>query len=503
MATLLGLDIGTTGCKAVLFDADDGRLLASASREYRVDLPQATWAEQDIEHVWELACEAMRQAITEAGVTEVAAIGLSVHGEAVTPVDATGRPLRPTILGMDTRTDAQNAWLRERFGGRALFERTGMPVHTVNTLPKLLWIREREPETWARAARFVLVEDFVIGRMTGRWAISECLASRTQLMDLRSGRWDADILAALDLEPDRLSEVRPSGTAVGELSADLVRALGLARAPLVVTGGHDQACGALGVGLVTPGLASVSTGTAEVVEVVMAGPALSQPLLESDISVYRHVAPGLFLAMTLNHSGGLSLRWFRDAFCGPEMERAAAEGVDAYDLVLGTAPAGPSGLLVLPHFAGAGTPIFDTASRGAVLGLTFGTTRSDLARGIVEGLTYELRLNLDLLRSGGVPIDVLRAIGGGARSSYWLQLKADITGIPVVTPRVTEAAALGAALLAGAGAGCFPSAAEAAQRFLVLSRTFTPEPARHAEYTRLYELYREVYPAVAPISHRL
>jgi xylulokinase len=502
MATLLGLDVGTTGCKAVLFD-EDGLLLASASREYPVELPRPSWAEQDIERVWWLAIEAMREAIAIAGTGEVAAIGLSVHGEAVTPVDAAGQPMRPTILGMDTRTDAQNAWLREHVGGETLFGRTGMPIHTINTLPKLLWLREHEPDVWARASRFVLVEDFLVGRMTGRWVVSECLASRTQMVDLATGRWDVGILELLALDKARLSAIAPSGEAVGELSAELTAALGLQRRPVVVSGGHDQACGALGVGLTEAGLASVSTGTAEVVEVALASPVVSPPLYGGNISVYRHVVPGLYLAMTLNHSGGLALRWFRDAFCEPQVQRAAAEGLDAYDVILEGGADGPSGLLVLPHFSGAGTPTFDTASRGAILGLTFATTRADVARAIVEGLTYELRLNLDLLRAGGVAIDVLRAIGGGARSRPWLQLKADVTGIPVVTPQVTEAAALGAALLAGAGAGLFASVPDAAQRFLRLTRTYTPDPARHAAYTRQYELYREVYPAVAPITHQL
>ncbi len=502
MANLIGLDVGTTGCKAVVFD-EDGTLLAGASREYAVDFPRPTWAEQDIEAVWALAVESMGDAVAAAGVRDVAAIGLSVHGEAVTPVDAAGRPLRPTILGMDTRTEAQNTWLRERFGARSLFELTGMPIHTVNTLPKLLWLREHEPDVWAAADRFLLVEDFLIARMTGRPVISECLASRTQLFDLRAGGWASEILDALELSSDRLADVVPSGTLVGKMRADLADRLGLASPPGVVTGGHDQACGALGVGLTRPGLASVSTGTAEVVEVALGTPVVSEPLYEGNVSVYRATVPRLFLAMTLNHSGGLALRWFRDGFCEPQLDRASASGADAYDVILADASAEPSGLLVLPHFAGAGTPTFDTASRGVILGLTFSTSRADIAKAILEGLTYELRLNLDLLRDGGVAIDVLRAIGGGARSRLWLQLKADITGIPVVTPRITEAAAFGAALLAGTGAGLWGSAADGAERFLELTDTYGPDPKRHEAYSRQYDLYRELYPAVAPISHRL
>lgn len=502
MINLLGLDIGTTGCKAILFDSD-GTLLSSASREYAVDFPCLQWAEQDLDNVWRLAQEAMAEAISRAGVSEVAALGLSVHGEAVTPVDVNGNALRATILGMDTRTDAQNQWLRERFGGEALFQLTGMPIHTINTLPKLLWIKEHEPEIWKNASQFLLVEDFLIRKMTGRAVVSQCLASRTQMFDLAKGEWSVEILDCLGLDASRLAEVQPSGTAVAEMHPELAMCLGLSQSPLVVTGGHDQACGALGAGLTRSGLAMVSTGTAEVVEVALDSPVVSRPLFEGNISVYNHVVPGLYLAMTLNHSGGMALRWFRESFCELQMSVAAESGKDPYDLILGGGIQGPTGLLVLPHFSGSGTPTFDTQSKAAILGLTFATTRGDIARAIMEGLTYELRLNLDLLREGGVQIDVLRAIGGGAKSALWLQMKADITGIPVVTPKITEAAGFGAALLAGVGAGIFPSAAEAADRFLELTGTYHSDAARQATFARNYELYKKLYPSIYFISHSL
>jgi xylulokinase len=502
MTSLLGLDIGTTGCKAILFDSD-GTLLAKASREYTVDFPRPLWAEQDLENVWRLAQESIREAIAVAKVTEIAAIGLSVHGEAVTPVDKNGRPLRPTILGMDSRTAPQNDWLRERFGGEVLFQRTGMVIHTVNTLPKLLWLKENEPETWKSADKFLLVEDFLIQKMTGQAVISQCLASRTQMFNLNQGKWDDEILETFGLDSVRLSLVQPSGTAVGTLSPQLVSDFGLIRPPSVVTGGHDQACGALGAGSTVPGLASVSTGTAEVVEVVLPSPVVSHPLYDGDISVYNHVVPGLFLAMTLNHSGGMSLRWFRDGFCEPQMIQSSQANTDAYDLMLADASGEPTRLLVLPHFSGKGTPAFDTDSKAVILGLTFANTRADIAKAILEGLTYELRLNLDLLKANGAKIDALRAIGGGAKSKLWLQLKADITGIPVVTQKITEAAGFGAALLAGTGAGLFSSAAEAANRFLELADEYQPDPARHAAYNRQFELYQQVYPAIKQITHQL
>jgi xylulokinase len=497
-----GLDIGTTGCKAAIFN-ETGTLLSSASREYAVDIPQPAWAEQDAENVWRLTQDALGEAISTAQISKVAAVGLSVQGEAVMPVDVQGRAIRPAILGMDSRTDEQNTWLKQRFGARHLFERTGMPVHTVNTLPKLLWLRQHEPDLWARADRFLLYEDFLINKMTGKAMISRCLASRTQIFDIPKDQWSSEILEALELEPDRLATVKPSGVAVDSMRPELAQNLGLTNTPLVVTGGHDQACGALGVGLVRPGLAMDSTGTAEVVEVVLDAPALNKTLYQGDISVYAHVVPDLYLAMALNHSGGLVLRWFRDTFGQEEIRQAQASGRDAYDLLLRDASPDPTSLLLLPDFAGSGTPSFDTASKGAILGLTFSTDKTEMAKAILEGLTFELKLNLDLLKEGGVKIDQLRAIGGGARSELWLQLKADICNVPVVTPCITEAASWGAALLAGTAAGLFSSAAEAAEEMLHFDRRFDPNPKRVALYEERFALYREVYPTLRDIHHRM
>lgn len=516
---LIGLDIGTTGCKAAVFD-EGGTLVATASREYNVLMPHPSWAEQDAELVWRLAQDVLREVIAATTAEwscsqDIGAIGLSVQGEAVIPVDEAGCALRPAILGMDTRTESQNDWLRQEIGSRRLFEVTGMPVHTINTLPKLVWLREHDPEAWARADRFLLYEDFIIGKMTGRPVISRCLASRTQLFDLRADRWSDVVLNALELELSRLADVRPSGHVVGPMASGVAAGLGFARPPLVVTGGHDQACGALGAGLVSPGDAVVSTGTAEVVEVALDEPVLSRALYEGNISIYAHTAPGLYLAMTLNHSGGLLLRWFRDTFGREEIAKAhalarksAARKVDepvpdAYDLLLAGAGPEPTGLLLLPHFAGSGTPVFDAASKGAILGLTFGTTKVEVAKAILEGLAFELRTNLDLLRDGGVLIEELRAIGGGARSDLWLQLKADITGIPVVAPVVTDAACWGAALLAGYGAGCFESVATAALEGARLRRRFEPDPRSTACYDERYALYRELYPSLRELLHRL
>ena len=499
--SLIGLDIGTTGCKAILFD-EDGRVLSQASREYPVLTPRPNWAEQDAEHVWSLAWDALRQALAGSSDEPPRAMALSVQGEAMIPVDADGRALRHAILGMDTRTGQENQWLVEQFGAKELFLRTGMPVHTINTLPKLLWLQRHEPQLWGQAHQFLLYEDFFLRRLSGQATISHCLASRTQMYDLATGAWASDILDECEIEPERLAKLAPAGQ-VGALRRDLAAELGLRGELLLGAGGHDQACAALGSGITHDGLAMVSTGTAEVVEVAVRSPVLSDELRHGGISVYRHVVPGLYLAMTLNHSGGLLLRWFRDTFCHSELEQARQEGKDAYDLILAGASKGPTDLLVLPHFAGSGTPTLDVHSKGAILGLTFATSRASLAKAILEGLTFELRINLDLLRGCGIPIDELRAVGGGARSPLWLRLKADICRTPIRVPEVTEAACLGAAMLAGVACGVYPDAETAVGRAVHTGRQITPDEQRAEAYENRYKVYTPLHPILKPLHEQL
>lgn len=501
--SVIGLDIGTTGCKATLLGRS-WEILGSASREYSILTPHAGWAEQDAERVWQLALEALAQAVEQSKADPPRAMALSVQGEAVIPVDQTGRPLRNAILGMDTRTTAENAWLAEAFGAEALFQRTGMPMHTMNTITKLLWLKDNEPDTWNSAARFLLYEDYFLRRLTGRAVISHCLASRTQMYDLATASWAPDMLERCEIDQARLADVPPADECVvGELDKAIAGQLGISSEVIVARGGHDQACAALGSGVTTPGRAMVSTGTAEVVEVAMASPVVDRKLREGNISVYRHVVPDLYLAMTLNHSGGLTLRWFRDTLCRDKGIQAAQSDKDAYDLILAEASDEPTDLLVLPHFSGAGTPLLDTQSKGAVLGMTFATTQADIAKAVLEGLTFELRTNLDLLKSAGIRLDELHAVGGGARSKLWLQLKADICRTRLRVPKVTEAACLGAAILASVAAGAYPNVTAAVDDAVSFDRTVEPIPTSSTAYENRYDLYTRLYPTLAPLHHQL
>jgi len=496
---VIGLDIGTTGCKAIVF-GPEWEILGKASREYPILTPHPDWAEQDADLVWRLALDALTQAVDQARADPPRAMALSVQGEAVMPVDRAGRPLRHAILGMDTRSTAENAWLAEVFDPQVLFRRTGMPMHTINTITKLLWLKRNEPAVWASAAQFLLYEDYFLRGLTGKAVISHCLASRTQMYDLHTSDWATDILDRCELDPARLAPVQLGHEAVvGLLDRTVARQIGAGGDILLVSGGHDQACAALGSGVIRPGLAMVSTGTAEVVEVAMTAPILDESLRKGGISIYRHVVPGLYVAMTLNHSGGMALRWFRDTLCRDQCARVAETGGDAYDLILAEAPAGPTGLMVLPHFSGAGTPLLDVHSHAAILGLTFATTQAEIAKAILEGLTCELRLNLELLRDAGIRLEVLHAVGGGARSEMWLQMKADICRVRLRVPQITEAACLGAALLAAVGARMEPDIASSVDHAVRCERIVEPRREQADWYDRRYRLYRKLYPALRPL----
>jgi xylulokinase len=498
--SIIGLDIGTTGCKAIAFSRN-GNVLGQGVQEYTISTPRPDWAEQDPEDVWQLAWAALSEAVAAVTGDPPVALAISCQGEAIIPVDSEGRALRPAILGMDTRTGDENKWLAGQFSAEELFNRTGMPVNTVNTLPKLLWLQRHEPDIWQSADQFLLYEDFFLRRLGDRAVISHCLASRTQMYDLATGDWANDILGKCGIERERLAPLAPTGGGtVGTLRPDLARALGLSHELQLVSGGHDQACAALGSGVIQPGLALVSTGTAEVVEVAMASPALDKSLRQSHISVYRHVVPGLYLTMTLNHSGGLLLRWFRDTLGRWEREQALAAGRDAYDLILAEAPSGPTDLIVLPHFGGTSK---DEAVKGAILGLTFATTGPIIAKAILEGLTFDLRVNLDLLKSAGINISELHAVGGGARSPLWLQLKADICQVPLRVPRLTEAACLGAALLAGTAAGVYPDLFQAVSQTVSLQKRIEPEVDQVTAYDERFQLYRQVYLTVTPLHNQM
>jgi xylulokinase len=502
--SLLGIDLGTTGCKAVAFDMA-GRPLASAYHEYQMASPEPGCYELDADLVWRAVAGVIQTvnrspALTGAPVT---ALCLSVSGDEFVLVDEPGRCLHPVLMSMDNRGQAEADWLSERLGRMAIYARTGLPVHRKYGLARMLWYRRHQPELWARAVRCLTWEEFIHLRLGAPPVSDHSSLARLMTLDIATRRPALDLLEAAGVEAERIAEAVPSGTPIGQVAGDIARALGFSAPVTLVAGGFDQSMACLGAGITEPGEAMVGTGTMEALCVVAREPALSPALLKGGYPWNIHPAPDRVTCTATNVGGGLVLRWFRDTFGEAAVRAAAASGRDAYDLLLAEAPPEPTDLLLLPHLAGSGPPYKDADSLGAITGLRAGTTRGEILRAVLEGVTYELRQNLEQLAASGVSVTQLRAVGGGARSALWAQIKADVTGLPVVRPRVEEAGCLAAAMLSGVALGVWPTVAEAAAHLVTIQDRFQPDPGRHEAYTARFELYRQLYPALRQIHHGL
>jgi xylulokinase len=500
MGHLIGIDAGTTALKAGVFDAD-GATLAVATEEYRLVTPAADRVELDSEHYWQALVGATGRALEGAGVrpAEVEAMSVSSQGETVTPVAADGTPLGPSIVWLDNRARAEAAELASRFDDGTVYAATGVPeVNPTWPACKILWWSRHEPDLFARTARFLLVEDLLLHRLTGRFVSEGGVLSTTLLYDIRSGGWWPPMLDALGLGPERLPEIAVPGTVVGLLRPQAAEALGLRSGVRVVAGGMDQGAGAVGVGNVAAGVVSESTGGALTLQ---ASIDRSDGDRTRRTPVYVHSAPGQYLYCPVCPTGGMVLTWFRDQFAATEVSRAAAEGLDAYDLLTAlaaTVAAGSDGLTMLPHLAGAFSPEYEPRARGVWSGFTLAHGKGHFVRAILEAVAYMLRRNLELLADAGSPADVVRSHGGGARSDLWSQIKADVTGLPVVTLRGEHSAIRGNAMLAGIAAGVFAGLDEACAAMVVPNRRFEPAPSTRAAYEAGYQRYRELFEALRP-----
>jgi xylulokinase len=501
--SLLGIDIGTTGCKAIVFRVD-GQALAHAYREYPLIHPREGWAELDPESVWACVSEAVAEAVDRAGPGDpVRALGTAVQGEAVTPVARDGTILANSPVTFDSRTVPYVEEWERKVGREELFRITGMPLHPMYTLNKIMWWRREQPAVYEHAWKFLCYGDFALQRLGLPPTIDFSMAGRTMAFDLEANQWSDRLLQAAEIDPAKLPEAKPSGTAVGVVPDAIAEELGLPRGVIGAVGGHDQPCGALGAGISRPGLAMDATGTVECVTPIFDRPVLSDSMRESNYCCYHHVVPGLYASIAFNFTGGSLLRWYRDTLGAKEVEEAQVSGLDVYDIMIGKAASGPSRLLVLPHFTMTGTPWFDAASKGAVIGLTLATGADQILKGLLDGITYEMRLNLDRLADAGVEVREIRAIGGGAKSSTWMQLKANIFNRPVSALNVSEAACLGAAILAGVATGEYRSASEAAEAVVKVVKTYDPQPAEAARYAEQYARYQRLYPTLRELLHEL
>lgn len=496
---LLGIDVGTSGCKVVAF-RENGEVLALAGEEYPFLTPQPGWLEIDPESIWQAVCAALGKVAQ--GISEsIDAIAVTSHGETLIPLSRGGRPLYNAIANFDVRANPCADFFREHFDPFTLFSTTGMPLCGMYTANKILWLREHEPSIFADAWKFCCVEDYVIFRLTGESpAMDWSLASRTMMFDVRRKIWAREILEVMELEEEKLPQVLPSGALVGYLRGGLAEELSIKGKVAVATGGHDQPCGVLGCGVEKKGEAMYGIGTSECVALnIGREPVLTRDMMENGFCCYPHVTEEDYITLAYIASGGSIVRWFRDEIAPDEKRRAQEALQDPYEVLFAHLPSHPSSLLVLPHFAGSGTPYLNERSRGAILGLTLAASRWEILRAILESLTYEMKVNLDLLEAFGLPIKDLRTIGGGSRSKEWLTIKADILGKPLVLPATEEAVALGTAILAGKARGTFTTCREGISAMVRFRGEILPSPERYREYEKYYRVYRKMYQALRDI----
>jgi len=502
--SLLGLDIGITGCKAVAFSLT-GEMLAQAYREYPLYQPKPGWMELDPAEVWGSVKAVIGEVTAAIPHDPVRAMSIATHGESVVPMDANGQPVGRFITALDTRAAEETRWWAQNVGRERIFRITGMPLHPMYTVNKLMWLRNHDPATFNAAQRFLCMPDFLFHRLGVPPTMDFSLAARTMVFDVNRLAWSDEMLALAQLDAARLSPTAPSGTVLGEIAPAVAQELGLAKGAVAVVGGHDHPCGSVGCGAISEGVVMDATGTVECIAVVSPKLVLGPELLENNLPIAAHPIPGMYVVLAWSSVGGALLRWYRDNFARAEVEEAASlpAGQSVYDLILAQAVTGPSPVLVLPHFVGTGTPWLDPASKGAIIGLDLSTTNGQIIKGILDSVTYEIKLSVDAMEAAGIVVREVRAIGGGAKSELWLQTKADIWGKPVVAMDVSEAPCLGCAILAGVATGAFPSVEAGITQMVRTRRTYEPDLSLHERYMEKARLYRQVYPALAALNHQM
>ena len=506
MQTLLGIDLGTTGVKAAIFAAEDGHVVSSAFVEYPLAHPQPGWAEQNPGEWWQATVAAIRACLAQGMETrDVQAVGLSGQMHGVVLLDQEGQVLRPSIIWADQRSAPQSLWITERVGADRLVSLVSNPALPGFSASKILWIRQHEPALFEQARRILLPKDYIRYRLTGIQAIEISDAAGTNLLDVQHGAWSTAVLEAIELDPALLPPVVPADAVAGTITPEVAQLTGLLPGTPVAGGGADNACAAVGNGVVRPGLALVSIGTSGVVLAYAEAHRVDTSAPVPRVHTFNHAVPNAWYLMGVTQSAGLSLRWLRDNVGLPERALERWTGLDAYELLTQEAASvapGSEGLFFLPYLQGERTPHLDPYARGGWLGLTASHDRRHLVRAVLEGVAFSLKDCFNIIREQGLPIEQLRATGGGAKSVLWRQIIADVLGVELVTTNAQEGPAFGAALLAGVATGLYPSIQQACEATVQVAAQTTPHPEIQAIYAHAYETYQALYPALKPIFDR-
>jgi xylulokinase len=497
---LLGIDVGSSDCKAMVITLA-GDIAASCTQAYPTHYPRASWAEQNPEDWYQAACTAVRGCLSASAIDPHAIVGIAVDGPAhnVALMDARGDLLRSTIHWSDLRSKPQAERL-EASHGEHIFDLTATRPNPSWTLAQLLWLKDNQPDIWARLRRILVTKDYVRFRFTGGYQTDIYDAIGTQMYDLHSDCWSDELCDLLGFDPAWLPPAVFATAVAGPLQASAAHDTGLVAGTPVAVSSGDSVVEAFGIGAVTPGDCIVKLGTAANVNLVTAEARPSAQTI-----TYRHIAASHWFTITPTNSGASTMRWFRDTFCRYEAERAQQSGISVYQLIdelaLG-APAGSDGLLFHPYLMGERAPYWDPDLRGDFIGIRAHHRLNHFSRAILEGVAFSIRDCVQVVESLGQPVTSFRLIGGGAKSQLWQQVMADVLGQPLLKPAV-EDAAFGAALLAGVAVGVFTDVTQAAQTCAQVERTLQPDPAAHQLYNRYFELYRAAARDLMAHNHSL
>ncbi len=496
MPLFLGLDIGTSGAKAIVCDGD-GHIVAMALAEYPISSPQPLWSEQNPSDWWQGAQQAIRDVVSAVDASQIVGIGLTgqMHGSVF--LDADNQVIRPALLWNDQRTAAECAEINQRIGAQRLIEIAGNPALTGFQAPKILWVRNHEPANFARIAHILLPKDYIRLLLSGVYATDAADTAGTLLIDLTSRDYSAEILAALEIKREWLPTVYEGPSITSYLTADVATALGLTAGIPIIAGGGDNAAAAIGTGIIKSGVVNSSIGTSGVVFAHSDSIALDP---RGRLHTFCHSVPGAWHMMAVTLSAGGAFGWLRNT-----LRQTGAETLSYDDLTAAAAnvPAGAEGLIFLPYLSGERTPHLDPLARGAFVGLTTRHDIGHMARAVMEGVTFSLRDGIEIMRELGVPTTDVRATGGGGKSSLWRQMQADIYNAPVSTLAAEEGPAYGAALLAGVGTGHFADVNDAVTRCVRVVATTQPDPAMVAKYNQIYAIYRTMYSHLSADMHAL
>lgn len=490
-----GVDIGTTGVKVIIFDLD-GMQKGSAYREYPCVFPHSGWVEQDGEFIWQETCAAIREAITVSKVDpgEIACLGLSTQRCTLAPVDKDGNTLYNSISWQDRRTVGECEQIRKIIGDERYYEITGLPIDTTWSVSKIMWLRDNEPEVYNNTYKFVLDQERTLFKLgADDFYEDESNGSLQGLMEIDTFTWSDELIEKLDMPKEKLPKLVPPATQVGKVSAEASRLCGLAEGTPLVTGGGDQQCAGVGSGVTKPNMVEVTLGTAGVSLAYLDTPHKDA---SRRLPCSAHAVPGKWETEGLQLTAGSSYKWYRNNIA--DMERNAAQnlGIDPYDIInlqIAGIPAGSNGVICLPFFSGAGAPHWDPYARGTFIGLSQSHGKNEMARSILEGVTFETREVLEAMKDMGVEIQEVIITGGATKSDLWNQIQADIYGKPCKKLMNEQATCLGAAMLGAVGAGVFGSLAEASDKMVHFSKVYQPNPENVKTYDGLFQVYKKAY----------